>query len=345
MTQSSSEIRAISEPQPKPGEWLEIAAGVFWSRVALPFRLNHVNVYLIDDGDSWNVVDTGIANSHARETWSHLLGGRMAGRPVSKILITHHHPDHVGLASWLADKVDAEVVMSGTEYLLGLTYWLDSDAMKADHYRAFYRTRGLEAGIADSILDRSARYQSLTSPLPFSFRRVMHGDTLKLRSRTLQIMTGGGHAPEQVMLYCPDARILFAADQIMLGITPNVSVSPRNPNGDVLGVFLSSLERLAAEIGDDVLVLPGHHSPFQGLRARARDVARHHDSRLAAIIRACSQAPRSAADLLKTLFRFPLDRGVMALAFGEACAHVNRLLEDGRIAARLEADGVERYVA
>ena len=345
MTQSSSGIRALSEAPPKPGEWLEIAPGVFWSRVALPFRLNHVNVYLIDDGDSWNVIDTGIANNQAQETWTRLLGGRMAGRPVSKILITHHHPDHVGLASWLAEKVDAEVVMSGTEYLLGLTYWLDSDAMKADHYRAFYRTRGLDTGIAESILDRSARYQSLTSPLPFSFRRVMHGDTLKLGSRALQVMTGGGHAPEQVMLYCPDARILFAADQIMLGITPNVSVSPRNPTGDVLGLFLSSLERLAGEIDDDVLVLPGHHSPFRGLGPRVRQVTHHHDGRLAAIVRACAQAPRSAADLLKTLFRFPLDRGVMALAFGEACAHVNRLLEDRRIAARLEADGVERYTA
>jgi glyoxylase-like metal-dependent hydrolase (beta-lactamase superfamily II) len=345
MTQVSSGIRATSQTPPMPGEWREIAAGVFWSRVALPFRLDHVNVYLIDDGDSWNVIDTGIANAHAEETWNRLLGGRMAGRPVSKILITHHHPDHVGLASWLADKVDAEVVMSGTEYLLGLTYWLDSDAMKADHYRAFYRTRGLEAGIAESILDRSARYQSLTSPLPFSFRRVMHGDTLKLRSRALQVMTGGGHAPEQVMLYCPDARILFAADQIMLGITPNVSVSPRNPTGDVLGLFLSSLQKLAAEIDDDVLVLPGHNLPFTGIGTRVRDVAHHHDERLAAIVKVCAQAPRSAADLLKILFRVPLDRGVMALAFGEACAHVNRLLEDGRITARLEADGVERYTA
>ena len=173
MMQSASEIRAVTEPPPQPGEWLEIASGVFWSRVALPFRLNHVNVYLIDDGDSWNVIDTGIANDQAQETWTRLLDGRMAGRPVAKIVATHHHPDHVGLASWLADKVDAEVVMSGTEYLLGLTYWLDSDAMKAEHYRAFYRTRGLDAEIAESILDRSARYQSLTGPLPFSFRRVM----------------------------------------------------------------------------------------------------------------------------------------------------------------------------
>ena len=345
MTHSSSEIHAVSDAPPKPGEWLEIAAGVFWSRVALPFRLNHVNVYLIDDGNSWSVIDTGIANNHAQETWSRLLNGRMAGRPVSKIVATHHHPDHVGLASWLADKLDAEVVMSGTEYLLGLTYWLDSDAMKADHYRAFYRTRGLEAGIAESILDRSARYQSLTGPLPFSFRRVMDGETLKLGARVLQVMTGGGHAPEQVMLYCPDSHLLFAADQIMLGITPNVSVSPRNPNGDVLGLFLSSLQRLAADIDDEVLVLSGHYLPFRGLRSRVAEVIAHHDARLAAIVRACAQAPCSAADLLKILFRFPLDRGVMALAFGEACAHVNRLLEEGRITARLEADGVERYAA
>ena len=345
MSAQFSPVRTMVEKPPPAGEWWEVAPGVLWARVALPFRLNHVNVYLIDDGDAWNIVDTGIASSHAQETWDRLLGGRIAGRRVSKILITHHHPDHVGLASWLADKVGAEVVMSGTEYLLGLTYWLDSDAMKADHYRQFYRTRGLDAEIAESILDRSARYQSLTGPLPFSFRRVIHGDTLKLGARAFQVITGGGHAPEQVMLYSRDDGILFGADQIMLGITPNVSVSPRNPNGDVLGLFLSSLERLAAEFGDDVLVLPGHHLPFKGLRARVNEVVGHHEGRLAAIVGSCARAPRSAADLLRILFRHPLDRGVMALAFGESCAHVNRLLEEGRIAASLEADGVERYTA
>jgi glyoxylase-like metal-dependent hydrolase (beta-lactamase superfamily II) len=333
------------EAPPAPGEWREVAPGVFWARVALPFRLNHVNVYLIDDGDAWNIVDTGIANSQTEETWNRLLSGRMSGRRVSKIVATHHHPDHVGLASVLADKFGAEVVMSGTEYLLGLTYWLDSDAMKADHYRAFYRARGLDAATAESILDRSGRYQSLTGPLPFSFRRVIEGDTLRLGSRAFQVVTGGGHAPEQVMLYCPDDRILFAADQIMLSITPNVSVSPRNPSGDVLGLFLASLQRMAGQFDDEILVLPGHHRPFKGLRARVREVTEHHDDRLARIVQACAQAPRSAADLLKTLFRYPLDGGVMALAFGESCAHVNRLLEDGKITAATEGDGVERYSA
>jgi glyoxylase-like metal-dependent hydrolase (beta-lactamase superfamily II) len=345
MSQSPSPIRAISDPLPPPGEWREVARGVFWARVALPFRLNHVNVYLIDDGDAWNIVDTGIANDQTKETWNRLLSRRMAGRRVSKIVATHHHPDHVGLATWLAEKFGAEVVMSGTEYLLGLTYWLDSDVMKADHYRAFYRTRGLDAEIAESILDRASRYQSLTGPLPFSFRRVIESDTLRLGSRAFQVVIGGGHAPEQVMLYCPDDRILFAADQIMLSITPNVSVSPRNPSGDVLGLFLASLERMAGRFNDEVFVLPGHHRPFRGLRTRVHEVTKHHDDRLAAIVKACAKAPRSAADLLKTLFRHPLDHGVMALAFGESCAHVNRLLEEGRITASLEADGVERYAA
>src|ERR1043166_7778611 len=195
-TQSSSKVRIMFEHPPAPGDWLEGAAGGVWARGALPFRLNPLNVYLIDDGASWNVVDTGIANNQTEETWNRLLGGRMAGRPVSKIVITHHHPDHVGLASRLADRFGAAVVMSGTEYLLGLTYWLDSDAMKADHYRDFYRTPGLEGEIAESFLDRAGGAQSLTSPLPFSFRRVIEGDTLKLGSRAFQVITGGGHAPE-----------------------------------------------------------------------------------------------------------------------------------------------------
>jgi glyoxylase-like metal-dependent hydrolase (beta-lactamase superfamily II) len=345
MTHLSVGPRPLSGSLPVAGEWLEVAAGVFWTRIALPFRLDHVNVYLIDDGGSWNIVDTGIANKASQETWDRLLGGRMAGRPVAKIIITHHHPDHVGLSSWLADRVEAEVLMSGTEYLLGLTYWLDSDAMKANHYREFYRARGLEAVIAESILDRAARYKSLTSALPFSFRRVMDGERLKLGSRPFEVITGGGHAPEQVMLYCADECILFAADQIMLGISPNVSVSPRNPNGDVLGLFLASLQRLASKINENAVILPGHNLPFAGLTTRVDEISRHHEARLRQIVDFCSQAPRSTADLLQILFRQPIDSAVVEFAFGEACAHVNRLLEDGRIIARVEEDGVERYIA
>jgi glyoxylase-like metal-dependent hydrolase (beta-lactamase superfamily II) len=345
MTQFTVGPRPLSGSHPGTGEWLEVAAGVFWSRIALPFRLNHVNVYLIDDGGSWSIVDTGISNKASRETWDRLLGGRMAGRPVSKIIITHHHPDHVGLSSWLADRFEAEVIMSGTEYLLGLTYWLDGDAMKADHYREFYRARGLEQIIAESILSRATRYQSLTSALPFSFHRVMDGDRLKLGSRPFEVITGGGHAPEQVMLYCPEERVLFAADQILLGITPNISVSPRNPNGDVLGLFLASLQRLASKIDESALVLPGHNLPFTGLTTRVDEISRHHEERLRDIVDFCSQAPRSTADLLKILFRQPIDNSVVEFAFGEACAHVNRLLKDGKIVARIEGDGVERYTA
>jgi glyoxylase-like metal-dependent hydrolase (beta-lactamase superfamily II) len=345
MTQFQDGLRAISASPPAFGEWLEVAEGIFWSRIALPFRLNHVNVYVIDDGSSWNIVDTGLSNKATQETWERLLSGRMAGRTISKIIVTHHHPDHVGLASWLADRSEAEVVMSGTEYLLGLTYWLDSDAMKANHYREFYRARGLESEIAESILDRSARYQSLTSPLPFSFRRLLHGDRLRLNARTLDVITGGGHAPEQLLLYCRDARIFFPGDQIMLGITPNVSVSPRNPNGDVLGLFLASLHALVSDIDEGALVLPGHNLPFIGLPKRVDEIHRHHEARLDDIVHFCSYAPRSAADLLRILFRHPIDRAVMELAFGEACAHVNRLLEQGRIATTIGDDGVQRYTS
>jgi glyoxylase-like metal-dependent hydrolase (beta-lactamase superfamily II) len=345
MTQSTAAPQPLFDAPPSPGEWLEVAAGMYWSRIALPFRLNHVNVYLIDDGQSWNIVDTGLANEGSQETWDRLLAGAMGGRRVSKVIITHHHPDHIGLTSWLADRLNAEVVMSGTEYLLALTYWLDSDAMKAEHYREFYRTRGLDSRISESILNRAALYQSLTAPLPFSFRRVIDGETLKLGSRPFEIVTGGGHAPEQVMLYCPDDRVLLGADQIMLGITPNISVSPRNPNGDVLGLFLASVQRLAAKFGEAPVVLPGHNIPFTGLARRVEEINWHHEARLKDIVDFCSRAPRSAADLLKILFRRPLAGAQVALAFGEVCAHANRLLEDGRIVAHIQEDGIERYSA
>jgi glyoxylase-like metal-dependent hydrolase (beta-lactamase superfamily II) len=344
MKERSDGPRALSCQPPAPGEHVEVSAGVLWTRLSLPFRLDHVNIYIIDDGRAWHIVDTGIASQGARETWEHLLAGLLAGRPVEKIIVTHHHPDHVGLASWLAEKVGAEVVMSGTEYLLGLTYWLDSDAMKAHHYREFYRRRGLNTTAAESILDRGARYQALTSPLPFAFHRVIDGDDLSLATRRFQVITGPGHSPEQVMLYSTGEGIFVGADQVMLSITPNISVSARNPNSDVLGHFMSSLSSLSERIDSRSTVLPGHHVPFTGLQERVQEILDHHEARLRDIVTACSSQPRSTADLLSVLFRFSIEGPAMELAFGEACAHVNRLLATGRITSVLGPDGVERYI-
>lgn len=329
---------------PRPGELVEVGPGIYWTRVALPFRLNHVNVYAIDDGRAWNIVDTGICSQDAQETWDKLLVGPLAGRPFSKIIVTHHHPDHVGLASWLAQKLGAEVAMSGTEYLLGLTYWLDGEVMKADHYREFYRVRGLNPTTAESILDTAARYQELTSPLPFSFHRLIGGEELRLGSRRFRVITGAGHSPEQVMLHSPEDAILIGADQVMLGITPNVSVSPRNPRGDVLSLFLSSLSALADHVEPGATVLPGHNLPFTGLASRVVEIVQHHDSQLRAIVQACAGQPQSAADLLGVLFRRKLEGPIVELAFGEACAHVNRLLCIGELTTVVSSDGLERYV-
>ena len=235
--------------------------------------------------------------------------------------------------------------MSGTEYLLGLTYWLDGEVMKADHYREFYRLRGLDPTIAESILDSAARYQALTSPLPFSFHRLIGGEELRLGSRVFRVVTGAGHSPEQVMLHSPEDAILIGADQVMLGITPNVSVSPRNPHGDVLGLFLSSLSALADRVEPRATVLPGHNRPFTGLASRVAEITQHHETHLREILRAVSERPQSAADLLRVLFPRNVEGPFVELAFGEACAHVNRLLTTGELTRLESSDGVERYVA
>jgi glyoxylase-like metal-dependent hydrolase (beta-lactamase superfamily II) len=118
MVEAPAAARPVLLQAPGFGEHVEVAAGVFWTRIALPFRLNHVNVYVIDDGRAWNIINTGIASQSAQEIWERLLIGPLAGRRVSKIIVTHHHPDHVGLATWLAQKVGAEVITEASRHHL-----------------------------------------------------------------------------------------------------------------------------------------------------------------------------------------------------------------------------------
>ena len=98
-------LRFPFQQPPAAGQLSEIAPGILWLRLPLPFRLNHINIFLIDDGDGWAVVDTGIANKVTREIWEALAAGPLARRRLTRLIVTHFHPDHIGLAGWLARAV------------------------------------------------------------------------------------------------------------------------------------------------------------------------------------------------------------------------------------------------
>ena len=333
----------VPEP-PKPGQAIEISPGILWARIPLPFRLDHINVYLIDDGEGWAVLDTGIGNDPTKAVWEALIAGPLAGRPLTRLIVTHFHPDHIGLAGWLCECFDLPLLTSQTSYLTCANISLRPGALDAKPYRDFYLRHGLDASTTQRVATQGHGYLKMVSGLPPTFLRLVAGDQLTIGGRTFQVLTGNGHAPEQVMLYCPAAKVFLAADQVLAKITPNISVWAVDPEGDPLGLYVRSLGELRAAIPADALVLPGHQLPFYGLHQRSDELIAHHEVRCAAIAAACRTAPRSAAELVPVLFSRALDPHQMSFAFSEVQAHINYMLRRGELAWVEGSDDVERVM-
>jgi glyoxylase-like metal-dependent hydrolase (beta-lactamase superfamily II) len=326
---------------PKAGEAIEIRPGIFWARLALPFRLDHVNIYLIEDGAGLALIDTGIDNRASRAAWEALLEGPLAGRRLTRIIATHHHPDHIGLAGWLCDRFDLPLAMSQTEYLLALTILRDPEGLKSEPYRSFYRSHGLGAEATELLLGLGLGYLRMVAPPPKTFLRLMPEDLVSIGGRSFEVMTAGGHAPEQVMLYSAADRLILCGDQILAKISPNVSVEAMDPDGDPLGIYLRSLEKLKRTLPEDVLVLPGHNLPFVGLHTRADELIAHHEARCLAILEACKAGSQTVADLVPIIFGRRIDDPhQLTFAFGEALAHVNAMVRAGRLRVAAVADGL-----
>jgi len=335
-------LRFPAPVPPDVGRPVEVAPGILWLRLALPFQLNHVNIYLIEDGAGWAILDTGINDARSRAWWERVLAGPLAARPPTRLICTHFHPDHVGLAGWLAERHGLELTMSRTEYLATQFHrrWAETEEIEA-HSR-FYVACGLDEASIGALLERDIGYRWLTTDLPSSYRRVAAGEVLAIGGRRWEVLTGGGHAPELLMLYCRADNLFLAADQVLAKISPNVSVWPHEPHGDPLGEFLRSLAEIAASVPADAFVLPAHNLPFLGLHARIAELTRHHDQRCQDILDACAGAPRLPAEIVPLLFPRRLDAHQTSFAFGETLAHVNYMKRRGWMLSEAGADGRER---
>lgn len=325
---------------PQPLELIEAAKGIFWLRLPLPFRLDHVNLYLVEDGAGYALIDTGIDDPASRAMWDALFAGPLRDKPLTRIIATHCHPDHIGLAGWLCERFGLQLLASQTEYLVALTVRLDPGALNAEPYRSFYHSNGLSEAHTELLLSGGLYYLRMVSGLPRTYRRVIAGETLRIGGRDFSVMTGGGHSPEQVMLYCEADKVLLCADQALAKITPNISVEAMDPDGDPLGIYLRSLESLKQTVPEDVLVLPGHNLPFTGLWTRIDELGSHHQSRCDAILRACAEGPRSVAELVPVVFRRVIeDPHQMGFAFSEALAHSNYLVRRDKLRLLQSASG------
>lgn len=326
---------------PDPATVCEVATGVLWIRMPLPFALDHINLWLLEDTDGWTIVDTGICRDEVKELWRSLFSGVMATRRVRRLIATHFHPDHLGLAGWLHEEVEAPLWMTRTEWLMGTMLYHDVDGRIAARQVDFYRSHGLDQRWLDALSAGGNRYRLHISPPPPSFHRLSDGDVMKVGGRDWRVIVGMGHAPEHACLYCAELSLLIAGDQILPRITPNVALSAAEPDANPLGLFLDSLTRIR-RLPSDTLVLPSHGYPFRGLHERIDQMSRHHHQRLDALLVACEE-PRSAADLLSVLFKRELDAHQIMFAMGESLSHLAYLAKDHKLETLRGSDEITRY--
>lgn len=343
MLQRLSQLEFPRTEPPAAGEVVEIAPGILWLRLRLPYALDHVNLYLFEDGDGWALFDTGLGDDASREAWERVLTGPLGGRPITRLVVSHFHPDHAGLAGWFHERFAPPLHMAATEYLtVRLLQQPRSDQGEAAE-GAHFRARGLDEATVEALLGRGLSYLRRTTGIAPSFERLRHGDRLALGGRTWEVLTGGGHAPEQVMLWCAHDNLFLAADQVLARISPNVSVVSLMPNADPLGDYIASLEMLRDTITPEALVLPGHNLPFRGMHLRTRELLDHHEQRCDRIAAACAPAPRTCAEIVPVLFHRPLDPHQLSFAVGEAQAHINRMVRSRRLVEDIGAGGVSLY--
>jgi glyoxylase-like metal-dependent hydrolase (beta-lactamase superfamily II) len=328
-----------AEP-PAPGTTLTIAPGIRWLRMPLPFALNHINLWLLDDGDGVAIVDTGLGLPDTRELWDRIFANELHGKRVTRVIATHFHPDHFGNAGWLTERWKVELWCTQAEVMAAHLACARDDAgdiIRMEHYRR----HGVVAEALERLRERGNHYSSLVPTLPISYRCMREGDRVVIGGRSWQVMVVLGHAPEHASLWCAAANVLISGDQVLPKITTNVSVWADRPHDDPLRLYLDSLARFRP-LPADALVLPSHGLPFRGLHARLDALRAHHDERLAETLGALSE-PRAAAELIPVLFRRQLDTHQLSFAIGEALAHLNYLEVEGSVTRSLGPDGIERF--
>ncbi|MFK5996882.1 MAG: MBL fold metallo-hydrolase [Rhodobacterales bacterium] len=340
MTEFSGNITFPFPEPPAEGTAIEVAKGILWIRLPLPMALDHVNVYALDDGDGWLLVDTGFHSKRGVKLWQDLLAGPLAGKPVKKVLMTHHHPDHIGNVGWFQKEHGVALISTRTAWLYARMMTLDVQTEWADELVDFYKSTGMDKAIFDERINgKPYNYADSVHPMPLGFTRICQDDVLNIGDRTWTVHIGNGHAPAHATLWCNEEPLVLAGDQILPGISSNIGVYATEPDADPLAEWLESCTRLAGHATPDQLVFPGHKLPFRGLPVRLGQLIENHHSALARL-EAFLKTPKTAVDCFPLLFKRKIVGGNYGLAMVEAMAHLNHLLQAGKITRSANADGV-----
>lgn len=328
------------ETSPAPGVAVTLLPGVEWLCMPLPFALNHINTWLLADGDGYAAVDTGFAQEPIKDAWKSAL----AKRRLTRVIVTHCHPDHLGLAAWLEQETGAGLWIAQGEYLAAHMILEQIGSYSIAAMVEFFRKHGLDAARIEGLVQRGNGYKRGVPEIPATYRRLFPDQRLAIGGHEWRTIVGHGHAPEHMSLYCAELGVLISGDMLLPRISTNISVMASTPLADPLGLFLASIDEFLA-LPADTLVLPSHGRPFRGLHARVEQLHAHHAQRCALLLDACRGTPKSAAELIPVLFDREIpDPHQTMFAMGESIAHLNYLEHAGKL-QRNEENGFIRFVS
>lgn len=340
----------LGDTLPESGTLIDVAPGVKWLRMDLPFALNHINLWLLEDEfdlgsgkvRGWTAIDCGISNDATRDAWENIFTTQLNALPVVRVIATHCHPDHVGLADWICKRWHAPLWMTTGEYTFARMMSAGLTGADGTANFPFFKKHGLvDPAMVAELEDRRSYYPTMVPSVPVSYVRMVDAQKFRIGKFCWKVITGFGHSPEHAALYCDDLKVMIAGDMVLPRISTNVSVFAIEPESNPVQQYMESLAKFK-DLPADTLVLPSHGKPFRGLHTRITQLRDHHDARLQEVLEACA-TPQSAADIVPIMFKRQLDAHQLTFAMGEALAHLHKLWIDGILQRDIFPDGTIRF--